>query len=263
MAFDWFTFIAQIVNFILLLVLLRVFLYRPVLNIMDDREQRLTGKWAEADETRQKAEALSASLEQERAELASQRRARLDAVEQEAEDLLNRRLQEVDAETESHRQRQKAAFEQGRDTAVGRLRDRSARLLVAELRTSLGDLADSSLERQTVAVFASRLESLPETRLEEFRTAARSDRPLITSAFEPDEAARQELTALLKRVLATDWEPEYTTSKDLLFGIELTVGALRLVVSGSQRLESLETAFGEALSEINALNGTGEPRGTG
>ena len=43
MAFDWFAFSAQLLNFVLLLVLLRVFLYRPVLSIMDQRAKQLTG----------------------------------------------------------------------------------------------------------------------------------------------------------------------------------------------------------------------------
>jgi len=39
MLFDWFTFAAQLLNFIILVWLLKRFLYRPVLKAIDDREK--------------------------------------------------------------------------------------------------------------------------------------------------------------------------------------------------------------------------------
>ena len=170
-------------------------------------------------------------------------------------------MQEVGAEVSASRQRQMAALEEGREKAVERLRDRSARLLVEELRASLTDLAGADLEQQAVSVFARRLQDLPEARLAELRAAARTGRPQITTAFEAGEVARQELAALLRQVLDNTEPPEFTTDKRLLFGIELTVGSLSVEVSGNRRLSGLEAAFDNALSGITA-DGEG-PDGTG
>ena len=49
MLIDWFTVIAQVVNFLILVWLLKRFLYRPILDAIDDREQRIATKIASAE----------------------------------------------------------------------------------------------------------------------------------------------------------------------------------------------------------------------
>lgn len=250
MTFDWFTLIAQLINFGLLLVLLRVFLYRPVLNIMEQRENRLRETWAEAEQARSEASAEAERLAAQWSGLEAERLQRLNAVEDEARQLLGRRLAEVEAEVAASRRRHLAAVEEGREQAVERLRERSARLLVDELRASLAELAGSDLEQRTIAVFGQRLRDLEPQQLKALRSSAQADTPTITTAFDPGADGRNELTALLHEVLGPDTEPEFRQSERLLFGVELIVGAQRMSVSGSQRMESLATAFNRALSEL-------------
>ena len=56
MLIDWFTVIAQVVNFLILVWLLKRFLYRPILNAIDAREKRIATELADADA--KKAEAI-------------------------------------------------------------------------------------------------------------------------------------------------------------------------------------------------------------
>ena len=258
MSFDWFTFIAQLVNFVLLLVLLRVFLYRPVLNIMDQREKQLAGTWEEAEQARSEARAEAERLAAERRRLETERLERLDTIEAEAGQLLTRRLAEVDTEAAASRRRHRIATEEGREQTVQQLRERSARLLIDELRASLGELADSELEQRTIAVFAARLRNLEPGQLSELRSAAGSHTPVVTTAFDPGPDGRTEITALLREVLDVEAEPEFRQSDRLLFGIELLVGAQRVSASGSQRLESLDAAFNQVLVELIAQPGNPE-----
>ena len=143
-----------------------------------------------------------------------------------------------------------------------RLRERSARLLVDELRSSLAELADSELELRTLAVFATRLRNLDPQQLSELHSAASTQRPVVTTAFEPGPDGRTEITGLLRELLGAEIEPEFRRSDRLLFGVELTVGALRVSASGSQRLESLEAEFRRALTDLAAETDTREHRGT-
>ncbi len=49
MQIDWLTVIAQIVNFLILVWLLKRFLYQPVINAMDQREQRIAERLQKAE----------------------------------------------------------------------------------------------------------------------------------------------------------------------------------------------------------------------
>ena len=56
MLIDWFTVIAQVVNFLILVWLLKRFLYRPILDAIDAREKRIALALADADAKKVEAE---------------------------------------------------------------------------------------------------------------------------------------------------------------------------------------------------------------
>ena len=56
MLIDWFTVGAQVVNFLILVWLLKRFLYRPILDAIDAREKRIARELADADATKAEAQ---------------------------------------------------------------------------------------------------------------------------------------------------------------------------------------------------------------
>ncbi|MGB5096847.1 MAG: hypothetical protein WBN82_02930, partial [Porticoccaceae bacterium] len=79
MLIDWFTVGAQVVNFLILVWLLKRFLYRPILDAIDAREKRIASEladaaagMAEAVATRDDFDRKSEAFEQQRATLLKQ-----------------------------------------------------------------------------------------------------------------------------------------------------------------------------------------------
>ena len=56
MQIDWFTFIAELINFLVLMVLLKRFLYGPIIKAMDRRERKITASLLEATQKTQEAQ---------------------------------------------------------------------------------------------------------------------------------------------------------------------------------------------------------------
>ena len=56
MLIDWFTVGAQALNFIILVWLLKRFLYKPILNAIDAREKRIAGALADANQKKVEAQ---------------------------------------------------------------------------------------------------------------------------------------------------------------------------------------------------------------
>ena len=71
MSIDWVTVIAQIANFLVLVWLLKRFLYRPILDGIDAREAEITRRMAEAGEAEKKAQAAEATYLQQQKQLLS------------------------------------------------------------------------------------------------------------------------------------------------------------------------------------------------
>ena len=59
MLIDWFTVIAQIVNFLILMGLLKYFLYDRVIAIMDERQRKIDERLTDSEETKKAAEEIN------------------------------------------------------------------------------------------------------------------------------------------------------------------------------------------------------------
>ncbi|MBI4642415.1 MAG: F0F1 ATP synthase subunit B, partial [Deltaproteobacteria bacterium] len=100
MLINWFTVAAQIVNFLILVALLKRFLYGPIVAAMTAREGKIAAQLTEARQKRQEAEQEEASLHQKIREIEEQRQEMLTEAGRQAEahkkELFSQARQEVE-----------------------------------------------------------------------------------------------------------------------------------------------------------------------
>jgi len=225
MIFDWDTFLLEVLNFFVLLWILRRFLYQPILGVIEARQQTIDAlledahqRQAEADAARQTFEARLAHWEQEKAqarhdltqEIAAVRQRRLAGVEQEAKEARARLRARAEQERlESQRLGEQQALALG-GRFVGRL---------------LGRVASPELERRLIAAMLADLSGLPPGDIERVRAALRDDGLEIISAFPLPIQARDELIAALSQRLGELPPPVFRENPDLLAGLRLHAGS--------------------------------------
>lgn len=130
--------IAQIVNFLLLMVILRMFLYRPMLNMLETRREKIRESLSAAEKAR--AEAANRSRENE--EIIAQARRQAQDIIRQAEDRAKQREQQIVAEASSNVDAMKAKAQQEveyeRQQAMASLRGEVAQLSLAIARKTIG-----------------------------------------------------------------------------------------------------------------------------
>ncbi|MFT7314341.1 MAG: F-type H+-transporting ATPase subunit b, partial [Paraglaciecola sp.] len=84
MPIDWFTVGAQIINFLILIWLLKRFLYHPILDALDAREQKINDILQDANASNADAKKLKTALEHEQQQLEQHRLLTLNKVNEEA-----------------------------------------------------------------------------------------------------------------------------------------------------------------------------------
>ena len=84
MLIDWFTVGAQALNFIILVWLLKRFLYKPILNAVDAREKRIAAELADADAKKAEAQKERDEFQRKNEEFDQQRAALLSKATEEA-----------------------------------------------------------------------------------------------------------------------------------------------------------------------------------
>src|SRR6056297_910980 len=167
MNIDWFTFGAQIVNFLILVILLRWLLYRRVIDAMDKREAKIADSLHDAEREKNIAHQKANEYEQKIAEVDRQRSKRLEEISEEAKTERERLISEARTEATQIRQRWLDEYVREREDLLLGLREQTARLGADVARHALHQLADVELEQQICRQFLTRLQDLNQERREE------------------------------------------------------------------------------------------------
>ena len=245
MTFDPLTFLAQLLNFAALLVLLRAFLYRPVLAVMRRREEITAAALEEARRRKAEAEEERRALAAEREAEARERAARLATLEEEVERLRRERLEAVDREAREARAARSEALAREVERAVARLAPELARLVVDEVSETIDWLSGADADGLAVARFLERLRGLPPGRREELRSAAGAGPVRLVTARALEGPAADEARRAVADALGVDCV-ELATDPGLLAGAALEAGGLRLDGSAAARLAALPERFARA-----------------
>ena len=250
MHIDWFTFFAQIVNFLVLVALLKRFLYRPITAAMARREELIAARLAEAGEREEDADRRSAQYEQRLKELDENRAQHLRAAEQAATDERHRMFESARNELEDARRQWRAELELEKSRFLTEIKRRTAGQVCAISRKALADLADAELERQVIRVFLRRLETLEADKLEALRAACpEGSRVTLCTSFEFPDELRDPARATLARTLTAEVEVGFARTEDWLCGVELEIPGERIVWTLDSYLEGFEERLDLALAE--------------
>jgi F-type H+-transporting ATPase subunit b len=249
---DLFTLIAQIINFLILVLLLRRFLYGPIIRTMDERERRIAAELEEAARKEDEAKREARQCHAEKVRLEDSRGEMLTRAQEEAADLKKKMVAEARSEIEENKTRWTRAIEIEKETFLQNLRQRAGEEVYAISRQVITDLANIELERHIIDTFIERLRGLKDSERQEIATAARRTREgaVITTSFPIDRETRHRLVAVVSEQVAGDIEIRFDTSADLICGIELRAAGKKAAWSMQNYLETLDEKLGLAFSGV-------------
>jgi F-type H+-transporting ATPase subunit b len=251
MLLDWFTIVAQTLNFLILVWLMNRFLYKPILNAIAVREKLIATELADADARKAEAQKEHEEFQKKNEEFDQQRAALLtkatDESKAERERLLDEARKAADA-LSAQRQESLIRDAQNLNQAISRLTQKE---VFAITRKALTDLATTSLEERMGEVFDRRLRELDEKAKSLLGGALRknSDPALIRSAFALPAAQRAAIQNALNEIFSAEIHIRFETAPDLVSGIELSTNGQKVGWSIADYLTSLEKRIDDLLKE--------------
>ncbi len=254
MAIDWFTVSAQIVNFLILVWLLNRFLYKPILNAIDAREQRISAQLEEATAIKATAEQEHETYQRNIAEIKQKRTELLAEAVQQAESERQRLIEEARSEIARLSEQWQQALASQQHSLQQQLTRRIQQEVIAIARKVLADLATVDLEQQISTVFIQRLQQQSKQLAKQFNAYASShaSNALIRSTFELSEQQRLSIEKSIKSLVQHHIEIQYETSSDLLCGIELLVDSFKIAWSIDDYLYRMESSLNELFQQLPA-----------
>jgi F-type H+-transporting ATPase subunit b len=246
MLIDWFTVGAQVLNFLILVWLLKRYLYKPILTAIDAREKRIADELADADAKKAAAQKERDDFQAKNKAFDEQRAALLGKATGDAKAEHDRLIEEAHKAADDLRTRQANALKSDQ-TQLG---DEIARVAGDEVfaiaRKALGDLATASLEERMSDVLIRRLREMEahakETMAEAFK--ASSEPAVVRSTFDLPAGQREAIQKALAETFSTQIQVKFEKAAEGLAGIELTVSGRKLTWSIAGYLASMQHKVG-------------------
>lgn len=253
MLFDWFTLVAQLVNFLILAWLLKRFLYKPILNTIDQREKHIAAQISDAESKKTEALKELESLKVSNAELEHQRQELLNKAIADANTEHLRLLEESRKEAESLRIRLQETLKNEHESLNEEIMQRTRKEVFAIAQKALKDLASANLEVQIVLVFIDRLNQLKSEDLSLLTSAIQSSHFKVTIRSFNNMAPelQNSIKETLSNITHANIDLKFETASHLISGIELISGGYKMVWSIEEYLGSLQESLAELLKDKN------------
>jgi F-type H+-transporting ATPase subunit b len=255
MLIDWFTVIAQALNFLVLVWLLKRFAYRPVLRAINLREQQIAAQVAAAGAAQAAAIAERETLSRKSSELEQHRAALLDQVTQEAKATRSRLLEQARQDADADRTRLLAALSAEQVDLRSQLGSKVREEVLEIAGSTMRDLAHVTLNEAMVNVFLEHLGELSEADRQLLgAVGADGITAVVRSAFELAPQTRGRIQAAVATLGRPDALVQFELATDLVCGIELQAAGHKLAWSVGNYLERLQAGIDRIL-EIHGKSG--------
>ena len=240
MLIDWFTVVAQAVNFLILVWLMKRFLYQPIVKALDAREQRNAAELADADMKKAEARTEREEYKRRNDEFDQQRAGLLTKATNDAAAEHSRLLDQVRKDADELR----GKLQDKLNNEYRNLHEEIARRTQAEVfsiaRKTLSELSGASLEQRMIEVFLQRLREMDDSERSKLAAIAAEDLISVRSAFELPQPQQASIEASIKAALGTRNQVRFEIVPNLIGGIELILHGQKVAWSISDHLSSLE-----------------------
>lgn len=256
MTIDWFTFVAQILNFLILIWLMKRFLYGPIIQAMEQREATIAARLTDAATAEQAAMTRQRELQTQLDDLAKTREGLLADASREVEVWRTDHLEQARTEIETVRQQWQQSLTREKQSLLRGLQLDSATHATGLSRHVLqqlanADLCDAMVSRFVVLLKETDPESLGLTNAVNVKGAF-----IIETSHALSDEDRSTVRQAIVESGSPDIDPEFLVNPELICGIELRSTGCKLAWSVRDTLAEMESELIDSLDEVIPIEET-------
>lgn len=238
MEINWSTFVFEIINFIVLVWILKRFLYQPVLDMISRRRQAIDSEMALARQQQIEANTLKEQYEHRLSDWEQERRQAMNKLKTEIEDIRHKQMEKLKLELADQEEKSRVARER-QDTQFRREINQRALHQGAEFASRLlAEAAGPELESRLIELLLEELKALPDDIVKSLAShwETEPDHTLVSSAFPLAGNTQRQLQAALQQLTGKAIPVEYKQDETLLAGLSISVGSFLLQLNIREEL---------------------------
>lgn len=242
------TFLLEIANFLILVWILKRFLYRPVKDVLEQRRRRVEETTARAERLHAEAQAMRAQYETRLGDWEAERQRAREKLQEEFREERARQMASLQSELEREREKSRILEQRRCEEAARKMEQRAMDLGSRFAGTLLGQAATPELEARLLELLLEQLPRMPEDRREQLDAVfAEENVPVhVFSAFPLSAEQRRVLQEALSTVVDQPVQCSYEEQPALLAGLRITLGPLVLRANLADELQLFRDAAHES-----------------
>lgn len=252
MIIDWFTVGVQALNFVILIYLMKRFLYGPILNAIDARERQIVMKLKNADDKNAQAQKMYEDFRQKNNDFDQDRIQLRDEMNQEIKNEHKRLFEEINKEANELKLKRQESLDNSTKNAFEKIKLNTEKEVFEITRKVLRDLSTSTLEESICQKFISRLQDLNPQEKKIFIEAMKSETVIMRTNFTLSQDQRNLMEKFINEFFSSKVSLLFEQSTNVIGGVELSAQGSKVSWSIGDYLKTMEQSLvtKEVISEL-------------
>jgi len=229
MQFTWTTFFIEMINFIILVWILKRLLYMPIKKAIEARRQLIQNTLDEASKRKQDAVALENQYENRLNDWEKEKDDNKKQLYQEMTELKRKEMNKLQASLAKEKDKQAAIQQHQLKDEMEHIVNEAMGLATDFLAKLMKQFADAELENKIVIIFLNDLSKISEAQLQSLQSELHNESSIhIQSAFPLNEEQRNSINDHLKKLFSKTIQLDFSQQEDLLAGLNIQIGSIHL-----------------------------------
>ena len=253
MGIDLVTLIAQIINLVVLIWLMKRFLYQPILKMVSERQALIDAEIKRAHQARQEALLQEAQYNKKLSDFEAKRSEMLSQVRQEVDAFQQKLLTESKQAIAYSRKNWQAELEQEKQSFDVTLQAAIVKNFKIFASDALQDMAGIELSSLVLKKFKEKMQKISKTSYKQMQdNILKNGKVIVSTDTKLDNQTKADIKAFLTDffVLQNDVKFEFKEDAELICGIQIQVGEHQTSWNLKNYLEAFEDNMDAAFNEL-------------
>jgi len=233
------TFILEIINFLVLVWILKRFFYKPVLDVISRRKASIDESVAKAEQLQRNAESLQQQYDSRLADWEQERQTAQRKLAEEIQQQRERQLAALQNDLQVEREKEQLLIQRKLENERQQIVETALLQGAQFASTILSNLAGPELEQRLAKLLLDELEKLPAQQQDQLRSVNGStiDEATVTSAYPLDQITRRAIEQACREILPVNGQFRYQQDPDIIAGLRINMGSWVLATNLQDELK--------------------------
>lgn len=248
MKFDILTYLFEIINFFVLLWILKKLLYKPIISVLKQRKEYIDENIRKAEEAESRYKRLQKQYEELLKEIEETKKTKFAEITQEVEKEKERLYEQMKKELDAERQKFLESLEAYKKEVLMEIKEETVKTSLELVSKILYNFADKHLHKKFVDLAIDGIKNInPEERDNLAEELKEHPVVYIETAYSLDDKDVSKIKNAIKETLGIDVEINQDEKKDLIAGVKLHIASKLIDVSLEGQLSAFETLLRERI----------------